>query len=151
MADPRSVRGLVWPLPGGAGWAVLSPAAVLRLLACVEFLRRGAVRSGAGLPAWVGPVAAGLEVAAAEARAAGSSVGGSAEVPPGQGQAGLAAVDLVDSGEAARMLGCSTRNVTGLCTRGVFVSAVKRGRVWWISGAEVAARALAGSEGRRAG
>ncbi len=130
------------------GWVLVNPSAVpvvLRALLTVEQVQR---RDGISASPEFTHLVATLAEAAGELRA---STGGRSEVPRQRGMAASAASDRVvlfdpvSAEQAARIIGCTARNVRGLCTRGAFESAQRRPEGWVMERAEVVDRARARS------
>ncbi len=69
-----------------------------------------------------------------------ASASGSAELPPLTVAGTLTVMDTIPTSVAARLLGCSARNVRDLCSRGVLTGTRAGGR-WHVDRVEVQARA----------
>jgi hypothetical protein len=120
---------------------VVRPGGAVLLLAAMTGAERYWAQHGAVPPAgW-------SELYGTLAAVAGSG-SGTAVLPLRHGGGGSAPsptsvvmVDPVNTSEAAEMLGCTARNVRGLCRRGAFESAGHRGSGWVMERVEVLARA----------
>jgi hypothetical protein len=126
------------------GWVMVHPSAVAvvcRALLAVEQQHR---RDGIAASPEFTHLTATFAEAAGQARASGP---GRSEVPQQGGLAASAAsvrmvlVDPVSAEQAARIIGCTSRNVRGLCASGAFESAQRGPGGWEIERAEVAERA----------
>jgi hypothetical protein len=125
------------------GFVLVHPAAagvVSRALAAAEQLQR---RDGYLPPADFALLVEVFAVATQEQR---SSTAGRSEVPRQRPSAESAPsvrmvlADPVTAEQAAEILGCTSRNVRDLCSRGVFESAQRNRSGWEIERAEVAER-----------
>jgi hypothetical protein len=116
------------------GELLLGPEGVRYARMAIAHAARAMHRDGLPLPTGALYLQALLEQASC--RIAASDIG-SAEVPSGVGLSLSQPVDPVTATEAARMFGCTTRNVTLKCSGGRFASAVKVSGVWLIERAEV--------------
>ena len=110
-------RGAVLVLPGGQ--VLLGGSALADVVRALEAAQHVTRRDG------YDPHQAWLELLeqfrAAQRHGQGAAVGGSAELPP-TGSLSWSAQDVVDTREAALMLGCGARNVRHLRARGVLES-----------------------------
>lgn len=136
------------------GWVVVHPssvAVVCRALLAVEQQHR---RDGIAASPEFTCLAATFAEASDAVR---SSVAGRAEVPGLAGLRGswasdrVVLVDPVSAEQASRIIGCTSRNVRGLCTRGAFETAQRGPGGWVIERSEVVDRARAVASASRGG
>ncbi len=130
----------------GGGQVLLGPIGSLLVDRALAIAQVDGRRNGLRPPATFTALQAILERAAAEAR---STAGGSAELPHAADPASSTTsppssvmVDPVGTATAAKLLGCSARNIRDLASRGVFETATVRGGCWWVERQEIEARLL---------
>ncbi len=133
---------LVTPLPGGM--VLVGPRGSRRLLSAVYVLAEVEERRNGATPADLLTLRAALEVAAEQARRNTAEAAEYRAWPamssPRRSSSSTVGAGSIGTREAARLLGCTDRNVRALCRRGVFDSAVRRAGTWWMERSEVAAR-----------
>lgn len=123
-------------LPGGL--VLVGPVGVALVRRALDVTLRMAARDGIAAHVSVTRLRAVIDEASAAC--------GRSEVPqhqlPGHSMlpSGSETGDRLGTAEAAVLLSCTSRNVRDLCLRGVFATAVRHRRVWWIARAEVLER-----------